>query len=253
MYVLVVWVKYLKGLMIVQRTEERGQRVLVEFHLISGLSQTGVVEALTERAESSAGEQDDSLQLLVEEEIVETPDRSVLSERVGGQVWVVGIDVAAEEVNLSVESVPQLVVYLAVLAGGGDTQQIVDVVGHELKIRFFSELLRFSGREVVVWEGGVQGGNKMEESLPRYGVTQSHTGLVLGAGTSGEGPGVSSRRAGVGVAAVPTGRRAESLQGVSRPSILASKLFEKLLLRGNHLTGVALNPSNYFGVTGLEK
>lgn len=143
--------------------------------------------------------------------------------------------------------------YLAVLAGGGDTQQIVDVVGHELKIGFFSELLRFSGREVVVWEGGVQGGNKMEESLPLYGVTQSHTGLVLGAGTPGERPGVSSRRAGVGVAAVTTGRRAESLQGVSRPSILASKLFEKLLLRGNHLTGVALNPSNYFGVTGLEK
>jgi len=88
-------VKYLKGLMIEQRTEDRGQRVLVEFHLISGLSQTGVVEALTERAESSAGEQDDSLQLLVEEEIVETPDRSVLSERIGGQVWIVGIDVAA--------------------------------------------------------------------------------------------------------------------------------------------------------------
>ena len=100
--------------------------------MISSLSQTGVVEALAEGTESSAGEQDDSLQLLIEEEIVETPDGAVLSERVGGQVRVVGVDVAAQEVDLRVESVPQLVVYLAVLAGGGDTQQIVDVVGHEL-------------------------------------------------------------------------------------------------------------------------
>ena len=100
--------------------------------MISSLSQTGVVEALAEGTESSAGEQDDSLQLLVEEEIVETPDGAVLSERVGGQVRVVGVDVAAQEVDLRIESVPQLVVYLAVLAGGGDTQQIVDVVGHEL-------------------------------------------------------------------------------------------------------------------------
>ena len=125
-------VKYLKGLLIVQKTERTEERVLVEFHLISSLSQTGVVEALAEGTESSAGEQDDSLQLLVEEEIVETPDGAVLSERVGGQVRVVGEDVAAQEVDLRVESVPQLVVYLAVLAGGGDTQQIVDVVGHEL-------------------------------------------------------------------------------------------------------------------------
>ena len=161
-------VKYLKGLLIVRR-------VLVELHLISGLSQAGVVESLAEGTEGSASEEHHSLQLLVEEEIVETPDRSVLSERVGCQVRVVRENVAAEEVDLSVESVPQLVVYLAVLARGGDAQKIVDVVGHELKaiihfnsnptfkslshlkIRFFSELLRFSGREVIVWEGGVQG------------------------------------------------------------------------------------------------
>ena len=134
------------------------ERVLVEFHLISGLSKTRVVKALAEGAESPAGEEDDALQLLVEEEIVETPDRSVLSERVGCQVRVVRENVAAEEVDLSVESVPQLVVYLAVLARGGDAQKIVDVVGHELKaiinfnsnptfnslshlkIRFFSDL-----------------------------------------------------------------------------------------------------------------
>lgn len=240
--------------MIVQTYRVHRERDLVEFHLISGLSQAGVVEALAEGAESPAGEQDDSLQLLVEEEIVETPDRSVLSERVGCEVRVVRIDVAAKEVDLSVESVPQLVVYLAVLARGGDTQQIVDVVGHELKIRFFSELLRFSGREVVVREGGVQGGNEMEESPTLYGVT-GHAGLVLGAGTSGERSGVSSTSRGAGerVAAVTAGGWRESLQCVGRPSILASKLFEKLLLRGNHLTGVALNPSNYFGVTGLEK
>ena len=80
MYVLVVKIKYLKGLMIVQGTEEKTD-ILVEFHLII-FSQTGVIEALAERTESPASEQNDSLQLLVEEEIVETPDRSVLSERV---------------------------------------------------------------------------------------------------------------------------------------------------------------------------
>ena len=68
-------VKYLKGLLIVRR-------VLVELHLISGLSQAGVVESLAEGTEGSASEEHHSLQLLVEEEIVETPDRSVLSERV---------------------------------------------------------------------------------------------------------------------------------------------------------------------------
>ena len=129
-------VKYLKGLLIVQKTERTEERVLVEFHLISGLSQAGVVKALAEGAESPAGEEDDALQLLVEEEIVETPDGSILSERVGCEVRVVGIDVAAEKVDLCVESLPQLVVYLAVLAGGGDTQQIVDVVGHELNNKF---------------------------------------------------------------------------------------------------------------------
>ena len=97
------------------------------------MCQAGVVEALAEGTQGSTGKQNDSLELLVEEEIVETPDRSVLSERVGCQVRVVRENVAAEEVDLSVESVPQLVVYLAVLAGGGDTQQIVNVVGHKLR------------------------------------------------------------------------------------------------------------------------
>ena len=125
--------------------------------MISGLSQAGVVEALAERTESSASEQDDSLQLLVEEEIVETPDRSILSERVGCKVRVVRVNVAAEEVDLSVESVPQLVVYLAVLARRGDTQQIVDVVGHELAaiINFKSNStfnpLSLSPEDWVLW------------------------------------------------------------------------------------------------------
>ena len=55
---------------------------LVKFHLVLGLSQTGVVEALAEGTERSAGEQDDTLQLLVEEEVVEAPDGAILSEGV---------------------------------------------------------------------------------------------------------------------------------------------------------------------------
>ena len=86
--------------------------------MISGLSQAGVVEALAERTESPTSEQDDSLQLLVEEEIVETPDGAVLPKRIRGEVRVVRVYVALEQINFCVESVPEFVMDLAVLTGG---------------------------------------------------------------------------------------------------------------------------------------
>ena len=99
------------------------------------MCQAGVVEALAEGTQGSTGKQNDSLELLVEEEIVETPDRAILSKGVQGEVWIVRVDVALQQVDLSVEGVPQLVMDLAVLTGRGDTQEIVNVVGHKLSMR----------------------------------------------------------------------------------------------------------------------
>ena len=48
----------------------------------------------TEGAEGTAGEEHHALQLLVEEEVVEVPNGSVLSEGVQGHVGIVGVDVA---------------------------------------------------------------------------------------------------------------------------------------------------------------
>lgn len=124
--------------------------------MVLGLRHTRVVEALAEGTQSSTGEENDSLKLLVEEKIVETPYRAVLPEGVKSEVRIVRVDVAVEQLNLGVESVPQLVVDLPVLAGGRDAQQIVDVVGHKLQVWFFSEFFRFSRRKVVVREGGVE-------------------------------------------------------------------------------------------------
>lgn len=71
-----------------------------------------LVEALTEGGEGPAGEENDPLQLLVEEEVVEAPERAVLSEGVRGQVRVVAVDVTVEQVDLVVEGHPELVVDL---------------------------------------------------------------------------------------------------------------------------------------------
>ena len=91
-----------------------------------------LVKALTERGEGSAGEEDNSLQLLVEEEIVEAPEGAVLSKGIRGEVWVVTVDVAVEKVDLVVEGDPELVVDLAVLGRSRDAQQVVNVVRHKL-------------------------------------------------------------------------------------------------------------------------
>ena len=87
---------------------------------------------LTEGAEGAAGEEYHALQLLVEEEVIEVPDGSVLPEGVQGHVGVVGVDVAVEEDNLLVQSHPELVVNLAVLGRSRDAQQVVNVVSHKL-------------------------------------------------------------------------------------------------------------------------
>jgi hypothetical protein len=55
---------------------------------------------LTERGEGPAGEEDNPLHLLVVEEIVEAPQRAVLSKGVGSEVRVVGVDVAIRQVYL---------------------------------------------------------------------------------------------------------------------------------------------------------
>ena len=119
------------------------------------MCQTGVIEALAEGTQRSTGEQNDSLELLVEEEIVETPDRAILSKGVQGEIWIVRVDVALQQVDLGVESVPQLVMDLAILTGCGDTQEIVNVVGHKLSIKVNCSLtvkcMKLSPEDLVLW------------------------------------------------------------------------------------------------------
>lgn len=62
-----------------------------------------VVEALAEGSESTTGEQDDPFELLIKEEVIEAPERTVFTERVGGKVWIVAVDVAFEKVYLLIE------------------------------------------------------------------------------------------------------------------------------------------------------
>ena len=87
---------------------------------------------LTEGAEGTAGEEYHALQLLVEEEVIEVPDGSVLPEGVQGHVGVVRVDVAVQEDDLLVQSHPELVVNLSVLGRSRDAQEVVNVVGHKL-------------------------------------------------------------------------------------------------------------------------
>ena len=171
------------------------------------------VVVLTERAQCAAGEEDDSFQFSVEEKVVKVPNGSVFPERIGDEVGIVGENVAVQEDNLLVQADPELLVDLAVLARGRDTQEVVDVVGHELEVRFLRELVGFRGGKVVVGKGRIESGDEGEESLPVDGVAQDVAGLVLGAGAAREGPGVAvSWRHGVGVASVSVLRRRQRLQ-----------------------------------------
>ena len=82
----------------------------------------------------------------------------------------------------------------------------------------------------------------VELSVLRW--THPHvSGLVLGAGAAGEGPGVAvPRRHGVRVAPVSILRRRQGLQCAWGASVFSSKLLVQLLLCCNHFTGIALNP-----------
>jgi len=145
-------------------------------------------------------------------------------------------------------------VYLAVLAWGGDAQQVVNVVGHKLEVRLLRELVGFRRGKVVVGERSIESRDEREERLPVDGVAQGGAGLVLGAGAAGEGPGVAvPRRHGVRVAPVSILRRRQGLQCAWGASVFSSKLLVQLLLCCNHFTGIALNPSNYTSISGLHE
>ena len=98
---------------------------------------------MTERAQCAASEQDDSFQFSVEEKVIKVPNRTILPERIGDEVGIVGEYVAVQEDDLLVQADPELFVDLAVLAGARDTQEVVDVVGHELEVWFLRESFPF--------------------------------------------------------------------------------------------------------------
>ena len=103
-------------------------------HILTVSTHARFVKALAEGAEGATCKQHDAFELLVEKEVVEAPDGSILPEWIGHEVWVVGVDVALHQVDLAVQSQPQLVVNFAVLGGRGNAQQVVNVVCDELEI-----------------------------------------------------------------------------------------------------------------------
>ena len=91
---------------------------------------------MTEGAQTAASKENNSLELLVEEKIVEVPDGAVISEWIRSNVRVVGEDVTVQETDLSVEGHPEFVMDLGILTRGRDTKKIVNVAGHKLKISY---------------------------------------------------------------------------------------------------------------------
>ena len=117
------------------------------------------------------------------------------------------------------------------------------MINSYLQVWFFSELFGFGCWEVVVRKGGVHCGDEVEEGLPVDGVTEGHGGgLIFGAGAPGEWPGVLARGHGVGVTSVPVLGRGQRLQSGGRAARLHRKLLVQLLLCGDHLAGVTLDP-----------
>ena len=106
------------------------QGSIVHFFFVE--SKTRVVETSTEWTESPAGEQDNAFEFLVEKEVVETPEGSVLSKRIGCKIRVVGVDVALQQIDFLVQSDPKPVMNLAVLTCCGDAEKIVNIVGNKL-------------------------------------------------------------------------------------------------------------------------
>ena len=114
-----------------------------------------------------------------------------------------------------------------------------------LKVWFFCELLGFSWGKVIVGKGGVQSRDEMEQSFPVYRVAERSRGLVLWARAAREMARVARVARRRGVAAVAVRGRGQRLQRARRPAVLARKLLVQLLLRGDHLTRVTLDPNVY--------
>ena len=88
---------------------------------------------LTKRRQGPTGEQYDPFQFLVEKEIVEAPQRTVLPKRIRGEVRVIGVDVAVDQVDFLVERDPKFVVYVAEEGAGGHAQKVVHVARNKLE------------------------------------------------------------------------------------------------------------------------
>ena len=119
-----------------------------------------------------------------------------------------------------------------------------------LKTRFFTELGSFGVAEVVVDKGRVQRRQEVEESLPRDDVTQDRRlvtrDVLVAAVRRRHRPSPLPRAKAVAAESV-LGRR-ESIEGVRRSALgLRIELLVQLLVRADHLAGVALDPENRLG------
>lgn len=212
------------------------------------LAVTGLVVRLAEGRERSAGEQDNPFELLVEEEIVEAPQRPVLPEGVRSKVGVVRVDVAVNQVDLLVECDPELVVDVRKEGAGRHAHQVVHIARHKLQTRFFGKLVGLGVGEVVVREGGVERGDEVEQRLPGDSVAEDPHTLVLRPGAPGERPAV--RRSREGVTSVPVCGRGQGLYGLGVPP--SGELLVLLFLGADHFARITLDPANNFGVSCFQ-
>jgi len=133
---------------------------------------------LTKGRQSPAGEEHNPLQLLIEEEIVEAPQRALLAKGIRPEVRVVRVDVTVHEVDLLVQGDPQLVVDLAVQRVGRNTQEIVNVACYKLQVRLLCELRGLGISEIIIREGRVQRRYQVEQCLPVDGITQDRQAVA---------------------------------------------------------------------------
>lgn len=112
-------------------TNKRGSSSDIIIHFVIR-SKTSFVVFLAKWRQGSACQENDSFQLFVEEEVIETPERSIFPKRIRGEVGVVRVDVAVDEIDLLVEGDPEFVVDLAEQRTCRNTQKVVDIARHKL-------------------------------------------------------------------------------------------------------------------------
>lgn len=185
--------------------------------------------------DSTASEKYNTLQPLVIKEIIKRPKTTIFAKRIGGQVRIVGINVAFGHGNLVLNSRPQLLAHSAVLLASCSTQVRIHGIHNPVQRWLLAKLVALSIQEVVIWlESRVEGGNQVKQGLAADGVTK--------------GPVLVPRNA-TAVAWRQPLRRGQCLQVIGVHSVLGVKLFVHGFVSASHFARVTLNSSYYSAIS----